>query len=278
MNKGDRFSQIYLERGQATRDSQRFRNRIAAYFSDRLSQDYNSTVIHEYERETGAKCKWRGTIRLFSEELRDAELRDVLDGITIVHRILSRNRYTHLDTAWRDFVSRAMREENIGYRVDVNCVVHYHVDEDFERIRSATVKVLEAPGFAGVLAAFEDAHRHLDADPPDTKASVRSMFESLEVLARLIVPDTKNLHRKLVESTLKQKCLEVADKDPVEQKVLSGVFDGLADWVDSLHNYRHGQPHEHAVAPSEELAVLVLSSGAAYLRQIATYALRMKAA
>tara|TARA_B100001250_G_scaffold410746_1_gene437829 strand:- start:649 stop:1485 length:837 start_codon:yes stop_codon:yes gene_type:complete len=276
MNQGERFSQIYLERGKPTRDSGRFRNRIAACFRDQFSRNYNDQVINEYELETGARCKWRGIARWFSEDLQEAELRDLLDGITIVYRVLCKNRLATHGQEWRDFVARAMQEENIGYRVDQNCVVHYFVDEQFERIRSATVKALEAPGFAGVLGAFEDAHRHLDSTPPDTKAAVRSMFESLEVLARLIVPDTQNLNRWLVQNTLKQKCLAVANHDPIEQKVLSGLFDGLADWVESLHNYRHGQPQEHVVAPSEELAVLALSSGAAYLRQIAVYAARIR--
>ena len=48
--------------------------------------------------------------------------------------------------------------------------------------------------------------------------------------------------------------------------MVAGLFDGFADWVDALHNYRHGQPSKQPVAPSEEVAIYVLSSGSAFLR------------
>ena len=106
----------------------------------------------------------------------------------------------------------------------------------------------------------------MDSDPPDNKAAVRSMFESLEILVRLMIPSAKNLNRWLVENTLKQKCLSTISTEPTALNVVTGLFDGFADWVNGLHNYRHGQPSEQPVAPSEEVAVYVLSSGSAFLR------------
>jgi hypothetical protein len=44
-----------------------------------------------------------------------------------------------------------------------------------------------------------DAHSYLDAQPPDAKACVRSMFEALAILARLMEPDSQRLNRQLVE-------------------------------------------------------------------------------
>ena len=55
-----------------------------------------------------------------------------------------------------------------------------------------------------------------------------------------------------------------------------GMSNSLADWVDALHNYRHGQGVPEPVAPSEELAVYVLSSGAAFARQLADFAVLLR--
>ena len=275
--KPERFSQLYLERGNPTRESTRLRNRLAAYFSENLSTNYNYPSQKLYEAETGAVVPRRGQGWIFSDVFREAELRDVLDAITIVYRVVSAANNRTRAADWLTFVARSMREENVGYTVDSIGTVHFHVDQEFERNRSATLAVLQLPQFAAVRAAFEDSFRHLDALQSDTKAAVRSMFEALEILARLVVPEAKNLNKWLVENTLKQKCLIAARGDAVEKKVLAGLFDSFADWVDALHTYRHGQAVEEPVAPSEEMSVHILATGSAYLRQIATFAIRIGA-
>lgn len=128
------------------------------------------------------------------------------------------------------------------------------------------MQTLDDPKYNGVRDAYEAAYRHMDSDPPDTKAAVRSMFESLEILVRQMVPTAKNLNEWLVKNTLKEECLRLCSSEPTALNVASKLFDGFADWVDALHNYRHGQPSEQPVAPSEEVAIYVLSSGSAFLR------------
>jgi hypothetical protein len=167
---------------------------------------------------------------------------------------------------WKQFVARVLIEENLGYQLDSKCGVHYFVDEEFERNRVATLRSLDDPKYSGIRDAYEAAYRHMDSDPPDTKGAVRSMFESLEILVRQMVPSTKNLNRWIVENTLKEKCAKIYASEATGAKVVAGLIDGFADWVDALHNYRHGQPSEQPVAPSEEVAVYVLSSGSAFLR------------
>lgn len=270
----DRFSKLYLERGQPTRDSERFRNRLSAYFRDNLHDvEYRCRLL--YESETGAKVPWVGGGWDFSAVFEQAELRDVLDAVTITFRTLLGERRDRFAISWRDFVGRAMREENVGYRVDEQCVVHYHVDQEFERNRAATVTALEAPQLGAVRAAFEDAYRHLDATPSDTKAAARSMFESLEIMAKLILPGADRLTRNLCVQKLKDACLATVS-DETERSVLSNLFTSLGYWVEAVHDYRHGQRGHEPIAPSEETAVLILSSGTAYLRALAAMALKIQ--
>ena len=265
----DRFSLLYLEQGAPTRDSERFRNRLAAFYTSEIASNHGSAVVDEFEKETGAIVPGGGAPRYFAKVIREGELQDVLDGITIVYRVLQA-RFSPDRNNWLNFVARAMRETNVGYSIDENGIVRFRVDEEFERNRTSAVAVLDRPQFVAAKSALDDAYRHLDSDPMDTKAAVRSMFESLEILARQIVPAAKNLNKNLVQNTLKQKFIFEGRYDATEQDILSKLFDGMAQWVDGMHLYRHGQNSSTPVAPSVDSSILILSIGAAYVRQLAT--------
>jgi hypothetical protein len=273
-----RFSQLYLERGTPARDSARFRHRLSAFFSDQLSREFNYPCRVAYERETGVAVPWLGNSWHFNLVFKQAELRDVLDAITITHQVLVKGSQRRLAAEWLNFVKRAMLEENVGYQLDDQCIVHFHIDEEFERVRATTLAVLDYPEFGAVKAAFEDAYRHLDSEAKDTKASARSMFEALEILSKLMVPTANRLVKNLCVQKLREVCLSVSGGDITEQQVLSEMFTSLGHWVEANHDYRHGQRAHERVAPSEETAVFILSTGSAFLRQLAIYATRMQLA
>ncbi|MBI5184651.1 MAG: hypothetical protein HZA01_02860, partial [Nitrospinae bacterium] len=119
--------------------------------------------------------------------------------------------------------------------------------------------------YAAVRTAFEHAFEELDATQPHTKDAVRSIFESLEILVKQMV-DTQNLNEWIVKNSLKDKALNAYGNDPAAKDSIGKMFDGFAQWVNSIHNYRHGQEGPEPVAPSIEFAVYALSSGAAFLR------------
>lgn len=271
----DRFSQLYLERGVPSRDSARFRHRLAAYFWERLDKEHNFDCRQAFERETGTAVPFSGSRWVFANVFKNAELRDVLDAITIVFDVMQEKGWYRPAASWRDFVIRAMHEENVGYRLDEQCVAHFHVDQEFERSRASTLSVLELPLFGAVRASFEDAYRHLDSDPQDTKAACRSIFEAVETMAKLIVPGADRLTRNLCVQKLKEACVGIAPDDATEREVLANLFTSLGYWVEAMHDYRHGQRSHSPVMPSEELSVLALSAGTAFLRQLAQFAVRM---
>lgn len=271
MEEGKRFSLLYLERSVPVRDSQRFRNRLVAYYNDHCGKDISRSIKKIIEMETGAKVPFGYDSYRIDSFIEKSETRDVLDAITIIYRVLrGRGLPTSVKCAedWRLFVSRVLSEENLGYKLDSKCGVHYFVDEEFERNRFSTLSILDDPKYNATKAAYEDAYRHMDNDPMDTKAAVRSMFESIEILVRQMV-ETKNLNKRVVENSLKEKCLSLYGEDKTTLKVTGELFDGFARWVDALHNYRHGQASDEPVAPSEGVAIYILSSGSAFLRWLA---------
>ena len=169
-----------------------------------------------------------------------------------------------------------MREENVGYRVDEDCIVHYFVDEDFERRRVATVSVLSHPALASAKQAFDEAFRNLDGVPRDTKAAIFYIFEAVEVLARQIDAKASRLTKNLAKDSLPKLCLANFAGHVTEKKVLEEMLEALGYWADALHGYRHGQAEELPGKPSEELAVYAISTGSAHIRWLAPHAIAAK--
>jgi hypothetical protein len=266
MSQGQRFSLLYLDRSEPVRDSQRFRNRLDAFYWDKLSKDHSKDIQKTLKVEAGIEIPYLQNFGFnLSDVFKKNELRDVLDSITLIYQCLIKKQWPSLATEWKVFVSRCLKEENVGYQLDSECGVHYFVDEEFERNRFSTLTALNEPDLLGVKAAYEDAYRHLDNTPPDTKAAARSIFESIEILVKQLVK-TKNLNKWVLDNTLKEMALNSLAKDDTERNVISGMFEGMGLWVNGMHNYRHGQPEQQPVEPSEELTVYMLSSGSSFLR------------
>jgi hypothetical protein len=164
-DKGKRFSLVYLDRSNPTRDSQRFRNRLVAYYWEHLNKDYKTIIKNSMQREAGIEIPIIDNFGYSpSEVFKKGELRDVLDSITLVYQILlpdSRlsDKYENPAQNWSSFVSRVLHEENVGYILDESCGVHYFVDQEFERNRASTLAILDNSRYGGVRAAFEDAYR-----------------------------------------------------------------------------------------------------------------------
>lgn len=249
-------------------DSQLFRNRLAAFIKQECSRDLSSLAAF-IEIESGVKVdsfhSGMGLYYDYSAFLTKIRIEVVLSVVTLVWRFL-RKKYLNGPQAggWRKFVARVLHEENMAYTLDELCGVHFVVDEEFERNRVTALSCLSAPRYAGVRAAFEQAHGHLDNQPPDMKASVHCAFESLEILTRLMVGG-KNLNRYAIENNLKPLALAHA-VDATEETVIGHLFDGLATAVDGLQYYRHGQGSEQPVAPSLTMSVYIISTIAAALR------------
>ncbi len=266
MSQGQRFSLLYLDRNEPVRDSQRFRNRLVAFYWEKLDKEHKTDIQNILKIEAGIEIPYVARVGFMSSEvLKKNEIRDVLDSITLIYQCLYKKKFSRLAIEWKEFVDRCLKEENVGYQLDAKCGVHYFVDEEFERNRFSTLIALNDPELLGIKSAYEDAYRHLDNSPPDTKASARSIFEAIEILVKQLV-QTSNLNKWVLENSLKEIALDKLARDETERNVISKMFDGIGLWIDGMHNYRHGQPEHQPVAPSEELTVYMLSSGSSFLR------------
>ena len=267
--RGQRFSHVYIARGTPTPDSQRFRRRVAAYFVQNCER-VRQRVTEAINAELGIDVPWRGVYN-YQDYFGSAAVHDVLDTITLVWRELARRGDSQGCTNWRDFVQRALNEENVGYRLDESAGVHYFVDEEFERNRVATIERLANSRYAAVLSEFESAHQKLDEHPADTKGAVRAVFEAVEILSKLMVGE--NRMQRLTTHEINNHLWPIVESayegEAVALEAATKFFGGLIGWVRSIHEYRHGQEVEEPTPPPLGLAVAMVSSGATYLRWLA---------
>jgi hypothetical protein len=249
-------------------DSKRFRRRLGAYFKQYLGVLVTGTG-RDLKRELGVEVPWSKGYdipRFFV----DAELQDVLDAITIIRGRIKSSVIISVSPReeWGQFVQRVFKEENLGYRLDEKCGVHPFIDEEFERSRISVLSCLGESKYAAVLAAFEESHNKLEPDPPDTKGAIRAVFEAVEILFKLMTDakDKSRLNSSGVKDKLKPIAKSVYGADHTASKAVEHLLDGMCDWIDACHMYRHGQKVKEPNNPPMGLAVRLISEGAAHLR------------
>lgn len=270
---GLRFSHVYLKRDSILRDSIRFRKRLGGYYWEHLN-DYTGKIAGNIQREIGIDIPFQFSSYSIPDLFEKAELRDLLDSITIIYKLLFDDK-SYIAKGWLQFVQRAMQEENLGYRMDAQGGVHYHVDQEFEINRTLTLKCLGDNKYAAVIETFEDSYKILDSSPPDTKDAIRSIFESVEILYKIIIDaqGKDRLSSKGIQNNIKPLLSKLYTDDTViicaEQ-----IMDSLCDWIDAGHMYRHGQKVEELVPPPIDVAVNIISMGATYIRWLVSLTIK----
>lgn len=275
---GQPFSQVYLERGTATKElSERFRNRIAAYATKKFGRQRRE-LCSIFETEIGCAVP---QLANFGPHLKgffiQAELRDALDAITYIFQYYAQQGKSDTDglsnriaTDWLAFVARVFREENLAFRVDEEGGVRYVPDEEFERNRAAALTCLTGERHATVLAEFEAAYADLNEEPPKTNAAIRSIFLALENLTKLMGGSgTTRLDAKAVDHCLKPIVESNYETNKPALNATRLMLESLKEWVNAAQQYRHAQGTEEPAPAPLEFAVTMLSSGTSFLRWLA---------
>jgi len=267
MIEGKRFSQVYIDKGTSVSDSVRMRNRISAVYWNLLHSDRDD-IVEIIHRETGTKVPFWGSSSDLTHFIENCEIRDLLDSITLIFQYFLVSKQPTKAEQWHGFVSRVFKEENVGYRLDEKGGVHFYIDEEFERNRSTVITVLTSQ--PAVKEAVERAYSFLDQDPPDTASAVRSIFEALEILYKHIVKaeGKDRLNSMGVQKKLRPILQQSLVNNQVASKAVDHLMDGLCDWIDAGHMYRHGQKLEEPSPPPLDYAVLFISQGSSYLRYL----------
>lgn len=253
---GQRFSQIYLVPVELLSDSQRMRRRLATLIfrhagnvRDTLNEELGTALI---SYRSASADYWPETYSKMA-------LCDVLDSITVV----ANEAYDKGE--FLKSVNKIFNEQHMCYEVDDNGGVHFRVDLEFERARTSAIGALSGARYEGVRDQFEKAHRALDGIPPDGKQALRSAFFALEGLFRLIFPNAHQLSGGEVNKYLKPAIDQTVIEKPALH-VAQKQVEALKDWIDGAHFYRHEPGTEEPAQPPLDIAVLMVSQAAGYLR------------
>jgi len=260
---GQLFSRIYIEKSQPRVDSVRFRARLAAKIkSFSFSESATARLILE---ETGAVVAKGGLVNrpvyFYETFVKTAELRDLLDTITLIYRSLQSSALSAMQQKYREDVERIMREENLSYRLDAFGGVHYYVDEEFERSRFAALSGMSSERYLAAKEAFEDAHRALLST--DLLSAVRRAFDAVENVFKLHY----NVSR-LGASEIKTKLTPIVAAKYSGRVENAGIrlLASFAEWTNAAHQFRHAPGEADPSPPPTEIAILMVSQAAAHLR------------
>ena len=256
--EGQRFSHVYLDRGEPTADSDRMRIRLRSLVAsfDKLRQ---SAIV---QSELGLE------FLTWSEFFKKAETRDLLCLVTVAYRFLARQSYVgDMESRnWLRGIQQIFAEENVHYRVDAKGGVHFRFDEEFARATAAAISILEKQRYANSLDAFKRSLAALAEGPPDGKGAIRATFTAVEGLFRLMFPEVQRLATGEV-SRLSSVIERVYKGDRPAQETCQKMFQSLRGWIDAAHSYRHEEGKPDTVAqPPLTLAVYLISAGAAHCR------------
>jgi hypothetical protein len=258
--EGQRFSHVYIDRGEPVADSDRMRVRMRTLLFS-IEKLYQSNLL---ARELGVDyAHW-------SDFFPKAPLKDVLDLVTVSRRYLREGTQSSYSAdIWLNGVQRIFSEENVHYRVDRLGGVHFKFDEEFERVTAAAISILQPRRYANFLDGFNQALRALAEGPPDGKGAIRATFTAIEGLFALMIPEVNRLAAGQT-SRLRTTIEQVYPGDRRAQEAAAEMLKSLGDWIDAAHQYRHEQGKPDTVAqPPLTLAVYLVSTGASHLRWLA---------
>jgi hypothetical protein len=259
-----RYSQLYIERGRPTSDSERARIRLDTVLEQVTpSSALRHGVLRYIQSELGIKVSLTGGF------FKSCEIRDLLDAITVIERKLADhlNPYSNPQLAqrWHQTAARILQEENLAYRIDAQGIVHPYPDAEFAINSASALAALDQAEFAEARGDFVEAMRHLRNG--EGKQALRMMFPAVESAAKVLFPNKfAGLATNEVEKHIKP-ALEAryAGNEPA---IRAGklLLDGMKDWINAAHQYRHGQGEPEPADPPDDFVVAHLSAGATYLR------------
>jgi hypothetical protein len=265
--RGRRFSHLYMDPGDVPgEDSQRMRTRIGTRSAKFLIRGIRDALTEQLGVAVNGHNY--GVYASFFEK---AELRDVLDSVTIIYGILRAREGQGTAEEWLEFVAQVLKEENVAFDLDNEGGVHRRVDPTFSAVRASAISSLAAPRFQNAAVEFEGAMEALDATPMNGKQAIRRTFTAAEGLFRLMFPKVPRLGAAEIKATL-VPAIAGSGWEPHAARSASAMATSFGAWADAVHHYRHEQGQEEPAQPPEHLTHLLVSQGSGYIRWLAQLA------
>ena len=260
---GQRFSHVYIDRGEPTGDSPRMRHRLMSEVLE-MPKHLRDSLVGMVGKELGVPWSTWGSF------FKEAETRDVLDFVTLAYRCIRQapNTGRWTPATWVNSCRRIFTEENLHYCFDDSGGAHFRYDQEFDRNCAATIAALENGRYANALQAFNATMADLAEAPPNGKLAIRAVFSAVECVFRLILPKAPRLAAAELEG-LTPIIQQLYERDETAKRSAAKMLNSLKDWVDAAHFYRHEGGSEEPAKPPLRFAVYIVSCGASHLRWLA---------
>lgn len=240
------------------------------YFSDD-----SSAVGHFIEKELGIKCRSVNTRYYVNWEnfLQRIPVSDYLDVITAVIKFKpNRSRYKERSVVHLDFLSFARRvfiEQNLAYLIDDLGGIHPAIDPAFADSSAHTIRCLKSAGLEAAAQHILDAEKHLLAGSLNPRLAIRSCFDAVENLHKMINKNSPQLNKASIINELMPILKAKWSKDESELRATEKLVNSMTDWVEAAHFFRHADGNADISQPSEAFAVLFVSQGFSFARWLA---------
>lgn len=263
---GERFSLVYLRPQQLLPDTPRFRRRLIKVFEAHAGNDSADFGQH-LEVALGIKVLLGGYEGLYIdwEDFLGFELRDVLDCITLLHKyLILRNANTG---AYIKHVRHVLAEEAMAYRLDDEGGVHPAIDTAYQIAQQTVIRSLGTQEFHAARQYIVRADDEL-LPKGNTREAIRAIFDAVENVFKQCFPKAISINKANIQNYLRPH-IDQLYLDNVARRTANKSIESLIDWVDAAHNYRHEPGHAEPVGPPDDLAVMIVSQGLAYVRWLA---------
>jgi hypothetical protein len=273
---GRQYRELYTRRDDPALDSQFFRIRLLTLLQgdDIPIRSQLSKLFTKTMGITGIN---------FHDVVQKAPIDRLLSFITVLYGALIQHAASFHSNQYQQTMDRLapaklvssmaqlFQEEGMAYEIDNAGGVHPLVDAEFQHNRRDTLASLTSPRYANVDHAFQAAFKRLTVQSFDTKAAVRDIFDAAESLFKLMLAlRNPDLTGGAVKSDLRPVVdRAVADSDTATKQASGRILSSFGKWADACHPYRHGQQSETIIAPPADLATLLLSQGASFIRWLA---------
>lgn len=254
---GERFSQVYMDRGAPIGDSARMRQRLTAQIYEYADLWRDGRLSKAAEARIGIQGPYSkgGSWR---DHLPNWSLQDLLDLITVAYRVLTKQKSPYAGQ-WIKQVNTIFAEENIHYRVDDPGGVHPFPDAEYARTRSATIAALQSGRYQNVLAEFDAGS---DSIGKVNKMAIRRTFGAAEGLFRLMFSSPRLTAGEAEK--LADRLRQFYNGDPTATGASAKLLASFKDWIEACHFYRHEPGQEEVAQPPTSLAVHLVSTGASF--------------
>ena len=266
--EGGLFRHNYVREPFLLPDSDRARRRIWAAFQE-LSVNQITEFHRQLRRTVGPPLKTHlyisGQCNAFWN---DSETADFLSAITVWYRCTS--EYGNQRLQLLAFLRLVFKEEQLRYRIDDDCGVHFFVDEEFERSVQSTLAGLGQPKFRGAKEALEHGLNYLGAAQQSGKRLVREVFEAVETAFLVVVPDGQfnRLNAQAITEALKPILMQKYANEPEAENRVDRLLSNFEAWVHSAHPFRHGANIEDVHECPLDMAILLATQGMTFLRYL----------